>query len=157
MEPLEFADLPEKALPLIDAAPISRRSMSWIEPQKESPRGFDLGEFGGRREAFERRRQQSAGSGRAAGRVIEPRERQGRAQFEGARLLPPRQSDGGLERLLGARGIGRISPQQDLALYPVDLGIPKMLTLHGGDRLIDDSQGSLRVAGLRHPPGERRG
>ena len=47
----------------------------------------DLGHFRGRRKAFERGREDGVGIGGAAGRLIELRQRERRAQFETARRL----------------------------------------------------------------------
>ena len=71
-----------------------------------------LGEFGelsGRREALDRRRQHGVRIGVAIGRAIKLRQRQRGAQFEAARFLRLRDSDRGLQRLLGRRGIGRVA------------------------------------------------
>ena len=73
-----------------------------------------LGEFGellGRPEALDRRRQNGVRIKVAIGRAIKLRERQRGAQLEAARLLRLRDSDRGLQRLLGRRGIGRFALQ----------------------------------------------
>ena len=76
----------------------------------------DLRHFGRRRKAFERRREDGVGVGGAAGRLIELRQRQRRAQFKTARPLLLRDRDGGQEGFFRGRGLAgsrfnRISPR----------------------------------------------
>ena len=63
----------------------------------------DLGHFGRRREAFERRREDGVGVDGAAGRLVQFGERERGAKFEAARGLLFRDGDGGPERLLRRR------------------------------------------------------
>ena len=67
----------------------------------------DLGHFRGRRKAFERRREDDVGIERAAGRLVELRKRERRAQFKTPRCLPLRDGDSGLESFLGRRRVRR--------------------------------------------------
>ena len=53
--------------------------------------------------------------GRAAGRLVELRQRKHRAQFEAPSALLLRDSDGGLEGPFRRRGIGGVALQQDIA------------------------------------------
>ena len=55
------------------------------------------------------------GVGGAVRRLVEFGERKRRAQFEAARALSLRDSDGGLERFLGGCRVGGVAPQQHLA------------------------------------------
>ena len=61
---------------------------------------LDLWKFWRRRKAFERGRENGVGVGGAAGRLIELRQRQRRAQLEAPRLLLLRDRDGGEEGFL---------------------------------------------------------
>jgi hypothetical protein len=75
----------------------------------------DLGHFGPRRKAFERRREDGVGVGRATGRLVELGEGKGRAQFETARPLTLSNGDGGPQGFFGGRGIRGIALQQHVA------------------------------------------
>jgi hypothetical protein len=57
------------------------------------------------REPFDCRRENRVGFGGTAGRLIEPGERQHRAQFEAARALLLRDGDGGQEGFFRRRGL----------------------------------------------------
>ena len=72
----------------------------------------DLGHFRRGCEALERRREDGVGFGGAAGRLIEPGEREGSAQFEASCSLLLRDGDGGAERFLRRRWVGGIVLQQ---------------------------------------------
>ena len=79
--------------------------------RKQSLRLGEFGELLGRREALDRRRQQIVRISVAIGCPIKLCQRQRSAQFEAARFLRLRDSDRGLQRLLGRRGIGRFALQ----------------------------------------------
>ena len=79
----------------------------------------DLGHFGRRRKAFERRREDGVGVGGAAGRLVELGERERRAQFEAARALLLRDGDGGQEGFFRRRGVGGVALEQDFAARPM--------------------------------------
>ena len=63
----------------------------------------DLGHFGRRRKALERRREDGVGAGRATGRFVELGEGLGRAQFEAARPLTLSNGDDGPRGFFGGR------------------------------------------------------
>ena len=79
----------------------------------------DVGHFGRRRKAFERRREDGVGFGGAGGRLVEFRERERSAQFEAARALLFRDCDGGLVGVFGGRRVGGIALQQHVAARPM--------------------------------------
>ena len=110
-----------------------------------------LGEFGellGRREALDRRREYGVGIGVAVGRAVKLRKRQRSAQFEAPRFLRLRNSDRGLQRLLGRRGIGRVPFQQDLRADAVHLRF--VITLLGdlqlGERVVHAPEPGISLA-----------
>ena len=83
----------------------------------------DLGHFRRRSESFERGGENCVPFDGAAGRLVEPRQRQRRAQFETARTLLLRDRDSGQKRFLGSRGVGRVTLQQHLATDAMQLGV----------------------------------
>jgi len=84
--------------------------------------------------------------GSAAGRLIQLRQRERRAQLETPRLLLLRNSDGGEECFLRRRRVRRIALQQDLAADAVQECVAEMFSglVRQSQCFIDPSQGSLR-------------
>ena len=81
--------------------------------------------------------------------MVEFGERQRRAQFEAARGLPLRDRDGGLERFLGGRRVSWVALQQHFAADAVQLRFERTMSgpLAGGQRFIEDGDGTVDVAG----------
>jgi hypothetical protein len=75
----------------------------------------DLWQFRCRGEAFERGREDGVSVSRAAGRLVEFRERQGRAQFEAARSLLTRDGDCRVKGFFCRRSVGAIALEQYVA------------------------------------------
>ena len=96
--------------------------------------------------------------GRAIGRAVKLRQRQGGAQFEAARLLRLRDSDRRPQRLLGCRGIGWVALQQDLAADAVHLPfVPALLAaLQLGERVVQAPVPGISLASTRFGFGQRR-
>ena len=92
------------------------------------------------------------------GRAIELCQRQRGAQFEAARLLRLRDSDRGLQRLLGRRGIGRVALQQDLAADAVHLRFMQALlgALQLGERVVQAPERGIGLTGARFGFGKDR-
>ena len=76
-----------------------------LDSHQQRLRLCDLGHFWRRREAFERRREDGVRFGGAAGRLVELRERQRRAQTPTARALLLCDGEGGLEGFLRGAGM----------------------------------------------------
>ena len=76
--------------------------------------------------------------GVAIGRAVKLRQRQRGAQFEAPRFLRLRDSNRGLQRLLGRRAVGRVAFQQDLGVDAVHFRfVPALLgALQLGERIV---------------------
>ena len=92
----------------------------------------------GRREALDRPRQHGMCIGVAIGRAKKLCKRQRGAQFEAPHFLRLRDSDRGLQRLLGRCGIGWVAPQKDLGADAVDFRfVPALFgALQLGERIV---------------------
>jgi hypothetical protein len=84
-----------------------------------------------------------------------PGERERRTQFEAARALPPRDGDGGLERLLGSREVGRVTLQQHFAADAMQFRFERAMTdtLACRQGFVEDREGAVDIASA----GFRRG
>ena len=111
----------------------------------------DLRHFQRRRKAFERRREGSVGVGGAVGRLVELGERERRAQFEAARSLLPRDSDGGQEGFFRRRGVGRVALQQRFASRPMQRCFKCATTsaVARRQRFVEDLDGAARISPLQ--------
>jgi hypothetical protein len=76
---------------------------------------FDFGQLQCWRKPLQSGRERVMRLGRAAGRLVELRQRKHRAQFKAASALLLRDSDGGLEGPFCRRGIGGVALRQDIA------------------------------------------
>ena len=87
---------------------------------------------------------------RAAGGLVELRERQCGAQFEAAGLLLLRDGDGGEEGGFGGGGVGGVLFEEDFAANAVESGVEPMLSglARQRQRFIDPGQGGFRVSPL---------
>jgi hypothetical protein len=85
----------------------------------------------------------------AARRLVEPRQRQRRAQFETARTLLLRDRDSGQKRFLGSRRVGRVTLRQHLAADAMQLGVELAISdvLARRKRFVEDGEGAINVAG----------
>ena len=108
----------------------------------------DLGHFGRRREAFQRRREDRVGLGRVAGGLVQLGERQRAAQTPAAGALLFRDGEGGLEGFLSGTGTRRIALEQDLAAGPVELHFERAVAEAIGrrQRFVEDRDGATDVA-----------
>ena len=88
------------------------------------------------------------GFGEAACRLIEPGEREGRAQFEAARALLPRDGDGGQEGFFRRRGVGRVALQQRFASRPMQLCFKCATTgvVARRQRFVEDEDGAAGIS-----------
>ena len=86
------------------------------------------------------------------------RESQRRAQFEAARFLRLHDSDRGLQRPLGRRGICQVALQQDLAADAVHLRfVPALLgALQLGECQVQAPEPGIGLAGTRFGFGQGR-
>ena len=83
-----------------------------LRQSREKPLSFRyLGHFRRRSESFERGGENGVPFDGAARRLVEPRQRQRRAQFETARTLLLRDRDSGQKRFLSSRRVGRVTLQ----------------------------------------------
>jgi hypothetical protein len=103
-----------------------------------------------KRKAFKRGAEHGVGFDRAAGGLVEPRERERGAELEAAGFLLLRDSDGGEEGLFGGGGVGGVLFAEDFAAYAKDLGVesafPGALGLRDGT--VQGRQGERKIAGL---------
>lgn len=88
------------------------------------------------------------GVGKVAGRLPKLGERKRRTQFEAPGGLPPRNGDGGLERLLGDRQVGRVTLQQHFAADAMKFRFEGAMTspFARRQRLIEDRDRTVDVA-----------
>ena len=109
----------------------------------------DLGHFRRRSESFNRGGANGLPFDGAAGRLVEPRQRQRCAQFETARTLLLRDRDSGQKRFLGSRRVGRGTLQQHLAADSMQLGVEFAISgpLARRKRFVEDGEGAIDVAG----------
>ena len=105
----------------------------------------------GEKPFFERRREDGAGVGGAAGRSTEFGQRERRLQFEASRLLRLCDGDGGAEGLLGRRRIRGIALQEDVAAKPMEDRVRNALAglLRDCQALVDQRQRDVRALCLR--------
>ena len=84
----------------------------------------------------------------AAVRLVEPRQRQRRAQFETMRTLLLRDRDSGQKRFLGSRRVDRVTLQQHLAADAMQLGVELAISglLARRKRFVEDGEGAIDVA-----------
>jgi hypothetical protein len=96
--------------------------------------------------------------GVASGRAIKLRQRQCGAEFETPRFLRLRDSDRGLQRLLGRRGIARVALQQNLGADATHLRFaPALLgALQLGKRVVQAPEPGIGLAGTGFGFGQRR-
>ena len=115
------------------------------QPREQRVTLGDFGHFRRRRKAFERGREDGVGVGGAAGRLVEFRERERRAQFEAARALLLRDSDRGLERFLCGRGVGGIAFQQNFAANAMQFGVECAMSgpFRCRQRFVEDREGAV--------------
>ena len=117
----------------------------------------DLRHFRRRRKAFERGREDGVGVGGAAGRLVELGERQRGAQFEAARALLLRDSDGGQEGVFRGRGVGGVALQQHFAARPMQFRFERAIADAIGrrQRFVEDRDGAVGIARPRFGLGQR--
>ena len=86
--------------------------------------------------------------GGAGGRLIHLGERKRGAQFEAARALLLRDGDGGQERFLCRRGVGRITLEQHLAARPMQFGVERAMAdpFRRGQRFVEVREGATEIA-----------
>ncbi len=94
----------------------------------------------------------------AAGRLVELRERERRAQFEAARALLLRDGDGGQERFLRGRRVGGIvlKLKQHFAADAMQLRFERAMSdpLARRQRFVEDGEGAVDIAGTGFGFGE---
>ena len=88
------------------------------------------------------------GVGKVAGRLPKLGEQKRGTQFEAASGLPPRNGDGGLERLLGDRQVGRVTLQQHFTADAMKFRFEGAMTspFARRQRLIEDRDRTVDVA-----------
>jgi hypothetical protein len=108
----------------------------------------DLGHLWRGREAFKRWREDCAGVGRAASRLIELGERQRGEQLVTARALPLCDSDRGQEGVFRGRGVGGVAFQQDFAANPMQFRFKRAIAqaVARCQRFVDDRNRTIGIA-----------
>ena len=125
-------------------------SLGFRQRREQRLRLSDLGHFRRRRKAFERRREDGVGFGRAGGRLVELGERKRGAQFEAARALLLRDRDGGQESFFRRRGVGGVAFEQDFAARPMQFRFECAIAMRVAcrQRFVEDCDGARRIARL---------
>jgi hypothetical protein len=101
-----------------------------------------------RRKAIERRREDSVGVERTAGRPIELRHGQRRAQFKAARALPLRDGDGVQEGFFRGRRVSGVLLEQDIAAGAMQFRFERAVARAARcrQRVVKDRNGAARIA-----------
>ena len=131
--------------------PLRRFGLDFVglrQRREQRLRLVDLGHFRRRRKAFEGGREDGVGVGGAGGRLVELGERQRRAQFEAARALLLRDSDGGQESVFRRRGIGGVALEQEFTARPMQFRFERAIASAVGRRqgFVEDGDGAVGIA-----------
>jgi hypothetical protein len=139
---------------------LRRSSLRRFREYSEKSLGFfDLRKFRGRRKTFERGGEEVVRVEGAVGRLIQPRQRQRRAQLERTRALFAGDGDGRFQITAGAIRIGGRTDKPRLAADAEQLGLlpAKAARANFGDELLDQGEclvgaavSNLRL-GREHP------